>query len=238
MGKSIDWGSINTKIFNNLHNGISVKDTAIDVGVSYNTLCTFLRERSLDSNGHFKSKIAYNDKVIEFFTKILSNYETIDSLISDWGLTQGQVQGLLKKSGVRKEWNLLKSTSPNVVNGRRAEIYVKENCGFMILKDPNKLNSKSPWDLSIKGMGAVDVKATFLRNTNTGDKRWKFNVSSATEKRSVKFVICVGYDEDYRDVEVVLVIPRKDIIKKKSISVSKGSFDSSKYSVYVHRRFF
>lgn len=238
MGKRIDWSVISEDIFRNLHSGVSVKDTANSLAISYNSLCGYLRDRSLDSEGHFKSKITYNDKVVEFFKKIIVNYETIDNLISDWGLSHGQIQSLLKKSGIRKEWNLLKSTSPNVVNGRRAEVYVKENCGFTILKDPNKLNSKSPWDLSIKGIGAVDVKATFLRDTTTGDQRWKFNVASATEKRSVKYVICVGYDKDYKEVEVVLLIPRKDILNKKTISVSKGSFDSSKYSAYVHRRMF
>lgn len=225
----IIWAKHFEAMTESLHNGVSVRDTAAKLGVGYATLCKYLSSLSMNPNGTFKDRVSTDSANLEeYFSKyILKNYGQIQDIVKTFGLTAHQVQNLMRTYSLRKEWDFVNSTSENVKFGRKAELWVKSRPEFQILSDKIKTDSKSPYDLVVKGYGAVDVKATKLRGTPSGGYRWKFNVENVC--KPTKYVFLVGYDEACEVPEILIILPFKEIKGKQSISISKTKLSDSKY---------
>ena len=246
----IDWRQKYKEFTLLLQEGVPVKDTAERIGVSYNALCRILRELSMKPDGKFKERVAASTRLNDYIEHyILKEYNNLPQILIVFGLTNSRFQYMMKKAGLRTEWNLVDSTSENVAVGRKAELFIKGMLDFKIIKDAIKKDSKSPYDLIVRELnekksedelirGAVDVKATKLRDTEHGT-RFKFNVSSATcpGKSMVKYVFCVGYDPTYTKEMALWVIPRKDIKGVSSVSISWSNHKTNKYSKYLYRVF-
>lgn len=245
----INWSSKNKEMVKLFLEGKKVAEIAELLEVSYSSLCKYLRTIQLDSKGKLKKNLKRTESFLDFFENfIMKEYDNITDICNTFGLTPQQVQYYMKETNTRREWNFKDSSSANIAIGRKAELFVKSLPQVICRKDAIKTESKSPYDLIIREVnpnksedklvvGGVDVKATKLRVTEDGKgHRWKFNVSGATSKEKkgkVKFVICVGYNEDYTEELMVLAIPYNDIKGSKSISVSYEHFKDSKYYDYL-----
>lgn len=232
-----------------LHSGESVKDTSVKIGVNYTTFCKYLRSISIDREGKFKKPIISTPNLEEFFTEyILKEYQQQQDICEDFGCSTGQIQKLIRDYQLIKEWDLKNSTSENVAFGRQGELFIKGMEDFFVLADMIKKDSKAPYDLvlrpnqqyfnywnGIEKIGAVDVKCTKLRKTESGSHRWKFNIDNVT--KPTKYVFALGYDEDSKEPQVLLIIPFKEVKGHSSISISKEKLSESKYRDYVYKMF-
>lgn len=232
----INWKNKFHQLTESLHSGVSVKETATILGVSYTSLCKFLRECSLDNTGKFRDKVRKSEMLREYFINyILVVCDQIPLICEKYNLSPNQVQYYMKEFAATREWDFSNSSSKNVAIGRKGELFIK-NCGdFEVVKDPIKKNSKSPYDLILKSYGAIDVKVTKLRSTPSGGYRWKFNIENLS--KPVRNVFLLGYDEKYTEPQVLLIIPFKEIFGHSSISISKDKLSESKYSKFVHKIF-
>lgn len=219
-----------------LHSGVSVKDTAALINVSYGTFCKYIRLLSLDNHGQFKKPIKSTPELEKYFSEyIMKVYTQLQDICKDFNASSSQIQSLMRNYQVRREWDLKNSSSENVAIGRKAELFIKEMGDFQILRDMIKTDSHSDYDLVIKGIGAVDVKATKLRPTASGGHRHKFDIANVTAP--TKAVFLLGYNEDYSEPMVLLIIPYKEIKGKKSLSISVEKLHESKYAQFVHKIF-
>lgn len=224
-----------------LHSGMSVNDVATSLNISYSTLCKYLRTLSLDKHGNFKKPIKDTPNLQEYFTDfILKKYDQLQDICKEYGATSAQIEGLMKKYALTKEWALQDSTSENVAYGRRGELFIKEQPDFKIIADMIKKDSKAPYDLvltpnhtifnhwnDIDKLGAVDVKVTKLRKTNSGGYRHKFNIQNATAP--TKYLFLLGYTENYEEPMCLYIIPFKRVKGKATLSISVDKLHESKY---------
>ena len=207
---------------------------SLNIGVSYSSLCKFLRESSLDKTGKFKKPIKYNEAVEEFFGNfVLKNWNQISDIERDFGTTPGQIQNLMKEYKLKKEWAFADSSSENIAIGRKGELFIKNQEEFIVVADKIKTNSKSDYDLILREYGSVDSKVTKLRKTESGSHRHKFNVANVTS--NTKFVFCIGYTEDYEEVMILLKFPYKFVKGKQSLSVPVETLMTSKYKSFIHK---
>lgn len=233
----INWNKHHKIFTESLHAGNSVADTASLIGVSYSTFCKYLSSISMNRHGLFKKPIKNTPQLEEYFNNyIMKEFTHLQDICETFDVSSHQIQNLMRTYSVTKEWDLSTSTSENVAIGRRAEKFIKEMKEFRIVADMIKKDSKAPYDLVIADYGAVDVKATKLRNTPSGGLRWKFNVANVC--KPTKYVFLLGYNEDYTEPEVLLTVPIKFIKGKKSLSVSKTKLDNSKYSKFLFKKFY
>ena len=147
--------------------------------------------------------------------------------------TPAQIQNLMKEYHLKKEWAFADSTSENIAIGRRGELFIKEQEEFVVVADKIKTNSKSDFDLILRGYGSVDSKVTKLRKTASGTYRHKFNVANVS--KTTKYVFCVGYNEDYSEPMILLKFPYQFVKGKQSLSVSVEGIFNSKYKAFIHK---
>jgi antitoxin component of RelBE/YafQ-DinJ toxin-antitoxin module len=197
--------------------------------------------------GKFKKPLTYTDNLGDYFNRyVLKNCGQISEICAKFGLTPSQVQNIMREFSLKKEWSFRDSTSINVAHGRAAEIFIKELPDFRVLADKIKTDSKHPFDLilrpnqelfqnwrGIEQIGAVDVKMTHRRKTESGTHRWKFNIQGIC--RPTKYAFLVGYDETSTHPMVLLILPYKEVKGKSSISVACESLQTSKYAEYVYK---
>lgn len=241
----IDWKKKVESILDALHSGLSVKEVATNNSVSYSSLCTYLRLRSINNKGKFKDRIVLNTELKSLFNEFLfKKFDTMRDISEYMGLSHSRIHYIMAQFDMHKEWHLEDSTSENVRVGRKAELFVKAQPEFRVLKDMVKKATKYPYDLIIAGdpehrhpiVGAVDVKSTHLREYQ-GGHRWKFDINN-TRKKSVtqlKFIVCVGYDETFTVPQVMLIIPFRDVKGIASISFCMEKMKQSKYYKYLYK---
>lgn len=243
----INWKKHYKTLTESLHEGATVQETAEKIGVSYSTLCKFLREVSLDKYGHFKKPIRNTPTLEAYFTNyVLKEHDQLQDICNLFQASSSQIENLMKTYTLTKAWAFQDSTSENIAYGRAAELFIKEQDEFRIIADMIKKDSKSEYDLvvapnqelfkhwhNIEKIGAVDVKATKLRKMASGGYRHKFNVANVT--KPTKYVFAVGYTEDYEEPMILLLLPFKEIKGKQSISISVDKLEESKWAEWVFK---
>lgn len=232
----IVWSKKWEQMTESLHSGVSVRDTAKAIGVSYSSLCKYLATLSMDNTGKFKDRIKSDSENLQQYWEkfVLKKYDQIPLIMEAFGMSPGQVQGLMRQYNLRKEWNFKDSTSREVAFGRKAELWVASRDEFHVLRDMIKTNSKSDYDLVLVSWGAVDVKATRCQSTPSGGHRYKFNTANVA--KPTRHVFLVGYDAEGENPEVFLILPYKEVKGKQSISISKEKLEESKYFQFLHWR--
>ncbi len=139
--------------------------------------------------------------------QVRKEFSCAEDAVSELQIPISRIQRFLNRYDIRG-WPLENSTNKAVREGRKAELFVMALPEFIVLRDCWNRSAKEPYDMILKGYGAVDVKSTFLkrcllRGYAKETDFWSFNIGLLA--RATKFCFLVGYNPG-RDSVLALFI--------------------------------
>lgn len=112
---------------------------------------------------------------------------------------------------------------------------ISEHVVFKVLDDCVKCNTLNsfnmPYDLISKKYDIINVKTATLRSYSNTNKAWMFEIRA--NQYTPDHYICLGFDENYRNIIKVWIVPNSaNIIKKGAIYISMSNYTSKRAKQY------
>lgn len=177
-----------------------------------------------------------NPTFLLFMRQTRKSIKTSEEVIFLFQIPIDRIQRYLARHFIRS-WTLETSNNKAVKQGRLAELFVKEQVEFSVIRDSWNRSSKEPFDLILKKYGAIDVKSSIIQHKRLKGYRylplfWSFSVGELS--RSTKYVFLVGYDSGKPDVLALFIIPKSDLQGARTVQIFVNPL-RGRYSQYLYK---